>query len=544
MKKTQGKDALRNIRKQTVSYLSVVVIAMLAVLAYLGINFAAEAIGNNGDDFYDACNFRDVQIISTKLITPDDIEAIRAVKGVSDVEGTLRTEGTVITSDNNTDVMVVSLTGRINVVQVIEGRLPASANECVIEKVIDEDTGLGIGDTIKVQNPKGGIPDYLKETEYVITGIVFHPDHACWPLMSPGARYVLVLPEAFDNEALENCFMTAEVTIDGSLGINRFSKKYNKHVSGTVDALESLSDQRELLRTDDIQERYRSGIEDGQNSLDEAASELSDARSLLDDNWKNYDDGVAELKDAKDQLSESQKKLSDAEAELKNAKAQLDDAKNKLDSGKAELDKAWAELEEAQAKLDQAEAELDEAREQLESGYSQIEDAKSSIRDSLKDAVTDVLGSDIADMIDWSESSYGIDIDDPDASAAVLSITGGITIDLNKSMKSNIFSLIASLGIPEEDLVEAYEKTTGRIIDFAEERPVIQIIVDAVSEVYDGINDQYEEFATVARSWDSGHSEYIEGLNAYNEAKEKYDDGVYQYYAGFEEYQDKKAQYD
>lgn len=544
MKKTQGKDALRNIRKQTVSYLSVVVIAMLAVLAYLGINFAAEAIGNNGDEFYDACNFRDVQIISTKLITQDDIEAIRAVNGVSDVEGTLRTDAQVFTENSTTDVMVVSLTGRINVVQVIEGRLPASANECVIEKTVDEDTGLGVGDTIEVLNPKGGAPDYLKGTEYVITGIVYHPDHACWPLMSPGARYVLVLPEAFDNEALENCFMTAEVTIDGALGINRFSKKYNKHVSGTVDALEALSDQRELLRTEDIQERYRSGIEDGQNSLDDAASELSDARSQLDDNWKIYDDGVAELKDAKDQLGESQKKLADAEAELKNAKDQLDDAKNKLDSGKAELDKAWAELEEGRAKLDQAEAELEDARKQLESGYSQIEESGSLIRCSLKDAVTDVLGSDIADMIDWSESSNGIDVDDPDASAAVLPITGDITVDLNRSMKSNIFSLIDSLGIPEEDLVEAYEKTTGRIIDLSDGRPVIQIIVDTVYEEYVGIDDRYEELASAARTWDSGHSEYIEGLNAYNEAKEKYDDGVYQYYAAFEEYQDKKAQYD
>ena len=43
MKKTQLKDALRNITTQRVSFLSVVVIAMLAVMTYLGIAYAADA---------------------------------------------------------------------------------------------------------------------------------------------------------------------------------------------------------------------------------------------------------------------------------------------------------------------------------------------------------------------------------------------------------------------------------------------------------------------------------------------------------------------
>ena len=52
MKRTQRKDALRNIGRQKVSYLSIVVIALLGVTAYLGICYSAEAMKANGSVQY------------------------------------------------------------------------------------------------------------------------------------------------------------------------------------------------------------------------------------------------------------------------------------------------------------------------------------------------------------------------------------------------------------------------------------------------------------------------------------------------------------
>lgn len=82
MKNTQFRDSIRNIMKQFVSYLSIVIIAFLAVMAYLGINYAAQSIAHNTSDFYNSNNFRDSEIISTLLLTEDDLDAIRSVDGV------------------------------------------------------------------------------------------------------------------------------------------------------------------------------------------------------------------------------------------------------------------------------------------------------------------------------------------------------------------------------------------------------------------------------------------------------------------------------
>ena len=529
--------------KQIVSYLSIVVIAMLAVNAYLGINFASSAIGNNANEFFKATNFRDIQVISTKLLTEDDIAVIGSVEGVSDVEGVYRTSAKVTNGGNTTDVMVVSLTQRINTVQILEGRLPEGPNECVLEKTVDEDTKLGIGDTITVKNSKGGVPDYLKTSEYVITGIVLHPDHASWPLFTPGARYVLVMPDAFDKEALDNCCMTAEVKVADAAGMHVYDDKYIETVGETVKRIEAISGDREQLRFDYIHDQYEKGISSEQIKLDDAKQQLADARAELDGKWKEYNDGVKKLEEAKSSIEDYEKKLSDAKKELDDAKVKLDDAESQLSYGKTRLDDAKAELENAEAQLEDAETQLNEAREELDSAYRQIEEAKETIKNKLREAITNILGEDIADEFDWSDSEYEIDVDDPYVTATKLHITEGIVIDLNKSMGDNIFALISSLGIPEEDLREAYERTTGKVMNVADNSRIVEFIVDVIKNEYSRINDQYEEFASGARSWDEGHEVYITKLAEYDEAEEKYDAGVDEYNSSESTYYTKLAEY-
>ena len=58
MKKTQIKDILRNIRKQKVSFISVIVIAMLGVAVYLGLDYSAAGMTRNGSRFFNEQNLK------------------------------------------------------------------------------------------------------------------------------------------------------------------------------------------------------------------------------------------------------------------------------------------------------------------------------------------------------------------------------------------------------------------------------------------------------------------------------------------------------
>ena len=87
MKKTQVKDAARNIKKNLLSWISVVFIAAMAASAFLGISYSAASMRKAGDDFYQRTSYRDCEVTSSLLLTNGDIDALRADEDVKDVEG-------------------------------------------------------------------------------------------------------------------------------------------------------------------------------------------------------------------------------------------------------------------------------------------------------------------------------------------------------------------------------------------------------------------------------------------------------------------------
>ena len=86
MKKTQLLDARRNIRKEIVAFTSIVIIGLLAALAYLGIAYTAAALKIDAVKFFNDQMLWDLEVASTMLMTEEDLDAIRAVPGVDIAE--------------------------------------------------------------------------------------------------------------------------------------------------------------------------------------------------------------------------------------------------------------------------------------------------------------------------------------------------------------------------------------------------------------------------------------------------------------------------
>ena len=176
MKRTQWKDALR---KQKISFLSIVVIAALGVTIFLGIDFSADAIRKNGTAFYADAQFRDAEVASTLLLSEKDLKEIRSLDGVTDVEGVYLTAGKVRSNELRTDVNVISLTERINLPVVQEGRLPERNSECAVEQRLMAKMGWTVGDVITITNAADGKPEYLQNATFTISASITHPDHIC-----------------------------------------------------------------------------------------------------------------------------------------------------------------------------------------------------------------------------------------------------------------------------------------------------------------------------------------------------------------------------
>ena len=482
MKKTQVKDATRNIKKNLLSWISVVFIAAMAASSYLGICYSAASMRNAGDSFYQRTSFRDFEVTSSLLLTNADIDALAADDDVKDVEGIYFANAKVSNGDVHENVNIVSLSERINISELAEGSLPQKADECAVEQTIAEKLGYQIGDTLTACDESGDVPKFMKGKEYHITGIVLHPDHLAKPDFAPGNRYLLVAPEAFDDEQLDGCFMRAEIVLKSTDGMSRFSDAYKKKTDAAKERLNAIADERSSLRTTEVRDKYQKEINDGQQKLDEAKEKL--------------DNGKSDLDKGKDTLSENEEKLKSAKTELDNGKQTLDSSKSKLDSAqgtlsssKNQLDAAEEELYANKQKLDAAKAELDANKEKLDAAKAELDANKKKLDEAEEE------------------------------------------LNIAKEV----------LDVAEQALNEAKSATPEELAELTpEELEAYQEIVAAAEELYQQGKAEYDKGK---RQFDEGKAKYDSALAQYEESKAKYDSAVAQYEEGKAKYEAGEAAY-
>lgn len=482
MKKTQFIDCIRNIAKQKVSFLSIILIAVMGVTAYLGIGYTATALRKNGSDIYDSLNFRDIEMVSTLLFTEKDIQDISKVKGVKDVEPIRYTGAKLRFADKLESVNVISVSKRINLSVPVKGRLPKGNNECAIEQKTADELGLKVGDSISLLDVKGNTAEYLKNSEYVITGIAKHADHT--NILVPGLAYVFVNMDAFDSEALDGAYMKAEVVIDKPDKTNRFSKEYDNLVDKVMKRIEKLSVTNTKRRLNEVKSTAGEEITNGEKTLDEALKQLEEARRLLDDKAK--------------ELKVGEEKAIYGERQLLAAKAELDSAKAKLDSG----------------------------RQDLVNGFAEIEDAKAKIRNAVKETYEQIFTSEEdRKLINWAGVKTA-DTDNAAETAKYLYITDTVRFDLSRRIDDIIAPVVNSVKVPDKLLVAIYEVTqkkdapkNGDVYDID---AIKETLLHTVASAFDG----YTKLSNACIEWDKGHSEYISGMSLYNEQKSKYEQGV------------------
>ena len=445
MKRTQLKDALRNIWKQKVSYLSVIVIAFLGVATFLGINYSDGALRKNGSIMYNAVNYRDLELVSTSAFSQEDLDTILGVEGVVDAEPVWQTGAKATVEGKRQDINVISFTERINQPQLIEGRMPALVEECAVEQRLASDMGWQLGDAVIAQDSKGEAAKFLKHNRFTIVGIANHPDHTSVSI--PDTLYVMVQNDAFDMDALDNSFMKAEVVVDKPEGIDRFSSSYEAIVGAVSARLEEVGAQRASIRDKEGKDKVQSQLDEAQAKLDNAQEQLQKARAELDEGWSKLDEGEK-------QIDENEAKLAEGQTQLLSSQAQLMTGRDKLAEAEVKLAKAETELSMGKVALETARKQLDQGRELLVESWDLKEDAAEKIRDTLRAG----LGS-AGNNIPWA-SRKTVNVDSSKATARYIYITESFRLDLKKSLRSNVQSFIDSDIIPDAELIDLYRKLT------------------------------------------------------------------------------------
>nr|WP_231366179.1 MMPL family transporter [Zhihengliuella flava] len=111
-----------------------------------------------------------------------------------------------------------------------------------------------------------------------------------------------------------------------------------------------------------------------QDDLDDAVTQLEDAREEIASGEEELADGRQQLEDGKEQLADGRAEVEDGRAQLEEARAEVADGWEQLEAGQAELNAGAAELEDGRAQLNSGRAQLEDGKEQLAAGEAQYQD--------------------------------------------------------------------------------------------------------------------------------------------------------------------------
>ena len=306
MTRTQFADARRNIRKQIIPWISIVVIGMVALIAYLSLVYASVAIRQDVSAYLGRYGLWDLEITSTLMLDEEDLAAIRQTPGVERAEPVWQAGALLPGEGEKVSCAVLSLPQEISRPELLEGRLPETTGECAVEAQLQKTLGLAVGQELEVETEPAGGVDPLKEKTYTITGFFRHPDHISFEV--PETPYLLVTKECFDLDGLGGAFMKTRIRI-ADAPEDRYSEAYRRAVSPVREALLALEAERAEAREEKLRAEMEAQLQEGREKLDEATEKLKDAEDQLADGRAQLDEGRAELEKAEKQLAEVKEKL-------------------------------------------------------------------------------------------------------------------------------------------------------------------------------------------------------------------------------------------
>ena len=356
MKSMIGKSTLREIRQSLGRYLAILAIVALGVGFLSGLRASKPSMVETGDKYFKNQVLYDFRLISTLGFDEKSIENIRKRTDVRTVEGAYSFDVICKSgSQGNANVMRMhSLTEGINEPELVAGRLPQKADECLVDASMFSYKYIGKKLKVSEDNAEEDL-EHFAYRDYKIVGVVRSPLYCQFERGNTAlgngtvAGFGYLLPEGFVSEAYTEVYV--KLTEDFYL----YSEEYTRYIDEKIPKWEAYLE--ELSK-----DRYAFVLEDGNKKIADAKIELHDAKA----------DGESQLKDAKEELDRAADEIEDGKVKLEEGKKEIADGWEKIRQEEKKLDDAISEIAKNEKLLLDKETELEEGIVQWKEGKDKL----------------------------------------------------------------------------------------------------------------------------------------------------------------------------
>ena len=360
MKKARVIELFANIRSTMVSFFSITMFVALGAALFLGIRWAVDSLRGATDAAFVQNSFHDFDVSFPYGLDEQDIAAIEAVDGVGSVTPGYVAYVRNMIGDTSLSVSVRSLTDGVDVCGLVEGRLPAVADEVALSTAYADQYGIAIGDTFALvgddPDAEGSGMAYLNTSAFEVVGLVSNPTYlsAATGTLGPAQDgsslrgFAYVTQDAFKADAFQGRWPCAYVRATTLDGVDTFSDEYRAEASRIKAELVSIGEPRAEARYDAIRAEADAQIAEGQSKIDE---------------------GEKLLEDAHEQIAQGETALTDGEKEIASATTQLETGEQTYEQTKEQGETMLGTMRESLAKLQSA---YDAANEALDANLARV----------------------------------------------------------------------------------------------------------------------------------------------------------------------------
>lgn len=333
MKSIMKKTTLREIRQSLGRYLAIFAIVAMGIGFFAGLKITRQVMITSANAYLEEKQLYDFRLLSTLGFEDEDVQTLSSKEDVRFVEGAVAADILYFNQQGNEDVIKAhSLLQNINGLEVVAGRLPQQATECVVDANLYDKSALGTKIVLSENNVEEDL-DYFAYREYTIVGIAQSSAYIQFERGTTAlgngqvSGFMYLLPQGFCAE-----FYT-EIYVKFNQDYPIYSKDYNDYIDEkeplwkdyckaqgerryqaiVADAEAELANAKQTLAEEKADAKQT--LADAKKELTDAEAELADAHAELADGWAKYNDSYAEFEE---KIAEAEQEIADAEADIAN----------------------------------------------------------------------------------------------------------------------------------------------------------------------------------------------------------------------------------
>lgn len=333
MKSIMKKTTLREIRQSLGRYLAIFAIVAMGVGFFAGLKITRQVMITSANAYLEEKQLYDFRLLSTLGFEDEDVQTLSSKEDIRFVEGAVAADILYFNQQGNEDVIKAhSLLQNINGLEVVAGRLPQQATECVVDANLYDKSALGTKIVLSENNVEEDL-DYFAYREYTIVGIAQSSAYIQFERGTTAlgngqvSGFMYLLPQGFCAE-----FYT-EIYVKFNQDYPIYSKDYNDYIDDkeplwkdyckaqgerryqaiVADAEAELANAKQTLAEEKANAKQT--LADAKKELTDAEAELADAHAEPADGWAKYNDSYAEFEE---KIAEAEQEIADAEADIAN----------------------------------------------------------------------------------------------------------------------------------------------------------------------------------------------------------------------------------